>query len=321
MFYTVAAVAEATGLSESTILGAIESGQITATRDLSGEWAIEHCDLHRLYLTIGELIIDGAPQSPAPDAANIEAESKDLPEDNGDSLRQSSAEGHREPHDRSSQAQQWSAASAPTPKVTWALPSALIAATLLAALALCWIWGWSSYLFVGLPASMSLKQNLNLSSAVPGSKHKRIGTIPAASSRHTKSGSQYSPKLATTTAAQPDDARTLQEPAQSDTALTDLVSSALQRQSTPSRFAGAAGELTGTISSRPKAVPETRPNTIEGWTVREVAADGKTVLEGPNGIWTVTRGDTVPGVGTIDSIVRWGNRWIVATSRGLITTP
>jgi hypothetical protein len=25
-------------------------------------------------------------------------------------------------------------------------------------------------------------------------------------------------------------------------------------------------------------------------------------------------------VGTIDSIVRWGNRWVVATSSGLIAT-
>jgi hypothetical protein len=127
MFYTVAAVAEATGLSKSTILGAIESGQITVTRDLSGEWAIEHADLERLYLTIGDSSIDRAPQSPAPDAANIEVESEDLPQDNGDSLRQPSDEGHREPHDGSYQAQRWSAASAPTPEVTWALPSALIA--------------------------------------------------------------------------------------------------------------------------------------------------------------------------------------------------
>jgi hypothetical protein len=34
-----------------------------------------------------------------------------------------------------------------------------------------------------------------------------------------------------------------------------------------------------------------------------------------------TRGDTVPGIGRIDSIVRWGNRWIVATDSGLIATP
>ena len=131
---------------------------------------------------------------------------------------------------------------------------------------------------------------------------------------------QYSPKLTATTAAHPGDARASQDPAQSTTAFTDLISSVLQQQSTPSKFAGAASELPGTISPRPIAVPETRPNTIEGWTVREVAADGKAVLEGPNGIWKVTRGDTIPGIGTIDSIVRWGNRWIVATSRGLITT-
>ena len=29
------------------------------------------------------------------------------------------------------------------------------------------------------------------------------------------------------------------------------------------------------------------------------------VLEGPNGVWNATRGDAVPGVGKIDSIVRW----------------
>jgi hypothetical protein len=43
-------------------------------------------------------------------------------------------------------------------------------------------------------------------------------------------------------------------------------------------------------------------------------------LEGSDGILKVTRGDTVPGLGRVDSIVRWRNRWIVATSRGLITT-
>jgi hypothetical protein len=65
---------------------------------------------------------------------------------------------------------------------------------------------------------------------------------------------------------------------------------------------------------------ETRPTTIQGWTLREVS-NGTAVLEGPNGIWRVTPGQTVPGVGKVDSIVRWGNRLIVATSSGLISTP
>jgi hypothetical protein len=69
----------------------------------------------------------------------------------------------------------------------------------------------------------------------------------------------------------------------------------------------------------PVPVPETKPKTIQGWTARQVS--GRTaVLQGPTGIWSVAIGDTVPGAGQIESIVRWGNRWIVATSKGLITT-
>ena len=67
-------------------------------------------------------------------------------------------------------------------------------------------------------------------------------------------------------------------------------------------------------------VPETRLTTIEGWMLREVT-NGTAVLEGPNGIWTAKRGDTVPGVGRVELIVLWGERWIVATSSGLISTP
>jgi hypothetical protein len=67
-------------------------------------------------------------------------------------------------------------------------------------------------------------------------------------------------------------------------------------------------------------VPETRPTTIDGWTLREVV-DGTAVLEGPGGVWRARRGDTVPGAGKVIGILRWGNRLIVATSRGLISTP
>ena len=65
--------------------------------------------------------------------------------------------------------------------------------------------------------------------------------------------------------------------------------------------------------------PETRPTTIPGWTLREVI-NGTAVLEGPKGVWRVMPGQTVPGIGRVDSIVRWGNRLIVTTSSGLIST-
>jgi hypothetical protein len=80
--------------------------------------------------------------------------------------------------------------------------------------------------------------------------------------------------------------------------------------------------LTGSVAPQGPMVPapETRPTTIEGWTVLDVRG-GTAVLEGPDGVRMATRGDTVPGIGRIDSIVRWGNRWIVATASGLIATP
>ena len=79
-----------------------------------------------------------------------------------------------------------------------------------------------------------------------------------------------------------------------------------------------SGELRSATKLPP--VPETSPTTIPGWTLREVT-NGTALLEGPNGIWRVMPGQTVPSVGRVDSIVRWGNRFIVATSSGLISTP
>jgi hypothetical protein len=114
------------------------------------------------------------------------------------------------------------------------------------------------------------------------------------------------------------------------------VSSASTRSVSSTTLSGLAGK-DSTVAPRPTAstgatvkevrtltkltpTPETRPKTIEGWTLREVV-NGTAVLEGPNGVWRATPGQMVPGVGRVESIVRWGNRLIVATSSGLISTP
>jgi len=57
---------------------------------------------------------------------------------------------------------------------------------------------------------------------------------------------------------------------------------------------------------------------IENWEVMEVV-DGTAVLAGPRGIIEVSSGDVVPGVGRVASIFRRGGRWLVATSKGVIT--
>jgi hypothetical protein len=103
------------------------------------------------------------------------------------------------------------------------------------------------------------------------------------------------------------------------------TSSVLRSDGQTSRTAAPSLPLdlpTGSIASREPLypAPETRPATIAGWTVRDVRG-GTAVLDGPDGIRSAMVGDTVPGVGRIESIVRWGNRWIVATANGLIATP
>jgi hypothetical protein len=73
-------------------------------------------------------------------------------------------------------------------------------------------------------------------------------------------------------------------------------------------------------AARPLPFPESKPETLAGWTVREV--NGSTaILDGPERSFKAARGDIVPGVGRLESIVRWGDRWIVATESGLISTP
>ncbi|MEH2529538.1 hypothetical protein V1277_004085 [Bradyrhizobium sp. AZCC 1588] len=88
-------------------------------------------------------------------------------------------------------------------------------------------------------------------------------------------------------------------------------------------LASQANASPSAIAMRPQplvAAPETKPTTISGWTVVDVR-DGTAVLEGPDGIRMAARGDTIPGIGRVESIVRWGGRWVVATASGLIATP
>jgi hypothetical protein len=100
------------------------------------------------------------------------------------------------------------------------------------------------------------------------------------------------------------------------------ASKAARTDDNPKSVAALLGSPATPAEPRPLLMPapETRPTTIEGWTVLDVRG-GTAVLQGPDGVRSVTLGDTVPGIGRIDSIVRWGNRWIVATANGLIATP
>jgi hypothetical protein len=80
------------------------------------------------------------------------------------------------------------------------------------------------------------------------------------------------------------------------------------------------GGRRGDPGPRPMPFPESKPETLSGWTVREVYGN-TAILDGPERSFKAARGDIVPGVGRLESIVRWGDRWIVATESGLISSP
>jgi uncharacterized protein (DUF2267 family) len=72
-------------------------------------------------------------------------------------------------------------------------------------------------------------------------------------------------------------------------------------------------------ATTPAADVRREPTVIKHWRVREVL-NGTALLQGPTGLLGVTRGQLVPGVGRVESILRKGTGWVVATSRGVITS-
>lgn len=64
--------------------------------------------------------------------------------------------------------------------------------------------------------------------------------------------------------------------------------------------------------------PKPKSETIEAWAVREVY-DGVALLEDrKRRLIEVARGDSVPGIGRVDTIERRGRMWVVVTKQGLI---
>ncbi len=160
------------------------------------------------------------------------------------------------------------------------LRAALLTGGLLATFALGWIGGAASTrVLTSPPAPSVLKQRVDASTRSASRTHSDAGRDPAASNGARKLSSAP-------VAPRP-------EPVALDNGVRD--------------------------DPRPLPTPETKPTTIEGWTVRDVSG-GFASLEGPQGTWRAARGDLVPGLGRVDSIVRWGKYWLVSTSRGLVAS-
>jgi hypothetical protein len=84
----------------------------------------------------------------------------------------------------------------------------------------------------------------------------------------------------------------------------------------PATVASAASAATAAVVP-PK--PEVgRLPKVEGWVLRDVGYGGA-LIEGRQGIFEVYAGDPVPGLGRVDAIRKQDGKWVVVTTKGLIS--
>jgi hypothetical protein len=347
----------ATGWRPSTILKAIECGQINGTNNLFGNWKVAYSEAHHTYLPPAESADqedadeeDAGQATAAPDAPLLEAEIAALIIEAESSLRRHDA-GHwdmagachqpavdpnnTECGDEQSkkieskvneprpERRAWdadirindperaaNAASSSGVQTTYALLAVLVGAC-----AMGWIL-WAPPSLIDGRRSVPVERNVDSSAQVPISKKQAAVAGPATGRETTPSASNTGKIAAPAPSAHDHRPGYTKSAAQAPGAIR---TSAVSQQSTREAAASDFGHRPKTLPS-PMPFPETKPETIEGWTVRDVSG-ATAVLEGPDGVWRAMRGDTVPRVGRVESIVRWGGRWIVVTSSGLISTP
>jgi hypothetical protein len=347
-----------TGFGLSTILKAIECGGIDRTNNLFGNWKIEYREPRQTYLPPAESARQDAPQATtAPDAPHLEAEMAALINAAEASLRQPDAgprdaDAFHQPAIDPNRAGERTAAppknvesknieskvNEPRPEQrAWDTDIRIndperaakagassrvhsayaVLAALLGAGATGWIVGLPPALIGGHP-SVPVGQKVDSSGAVPVSKN-HSAVAGSETGRDASGGVSSTGKIAAPAPSlhshRPGHPKGAAQP-------TGAIrtSAAAQPNTGPSEPAARIRPRAPEMLPSPVPFPETRPATIEGWTVRDVFG-ATAVLEGPDGILRATRGDTVPRVGRVESIVRWGSRWIVVTSSGLISTP
>jgi hypothetical protein len=119
--------------------------------------------------------------------------------------------------------------------------------------------------------------------------------------------------------------RTQAEPAAKVAKLAETVNQLERRvttassAATPATVAAGNPDITGSIPV-PRAAPKDAPRLpiIQGWVLQRVI-DGTAIISSREGMIEVGIGAALPGGGRVEDILRRDGRWIVVTSRGLVT--
>ena len=78
-------------------------------------------------------------------------------------------------------------------------------------------------------------------------------------------------------------------------------------------------DATGSLPQSAVASMQSAQPIVPGWVLRDVNNGVATIQGARLGTIEVEAGDVVPGLGRIDAIRKQNNRWVVVTSRGLVT--
>ena len=150
-----------------------------------------------------------------------------------------------------------------------------------------------------------------------------------------KAGAEHTSKVATGQFNKTSDRLDKVEKAQAEPVakLAKLSEAVDKLRAAPAPVAAAAPlparEVTGSVpqpaavaAAAPAAAPP-KPDVgrlpkLEGWVLRDVG-NGGALIEGRQGMFEVYAGDPVPGLGRVDAIRKQDGKWVVVTTKGLIS--
>ncbi|MES1155717.1 MAG: hypothetical protein ABUL48_04735 [Pseudorhodoplanes sp.] len=99
---------------------------------------------------------------------------------------------------------------------------------------------------------------------------------------------------------------------------TEAAQKAARLSDTPKSSAQFMSDVTGSIGSTIEK-QQARPPIVDGWVIRDIF-DGRAMVESRHGIYEVTPGAPLPGIGRVEAIRRQDGRWVVVTPKGLIVS-
>jgi len=109
------------------------------------------------------------------------------------------------------------------------------------------------------------------------------------------------------------------EPAAKLARIAEALDRLEKKSAVAAASAAASPETTGSIPSVP-AASETKSSekVLQDWIVRE-ARGGRALIENrQGGMFDITAGSVLPGLGRVESVKRQDGKWIVVTARGII---